>query len=124
MTDDQFKALVKQLDTLLSPLKAIAIVQLARELYPLAERERLIAEYRALALADIEAHKALRQAYDKLTPPDMSYEERVKTCGEEEAKRQLSPVTVAMDNKRRTSVALDAFRNEHQLIARIFDSAE
>lgn len=122
MTDDQFKALSKQLDALLSPLKLMAQVQLAQELYPQAEREKLIAEYRALELADQVAFAAMQQAHEQLSPPGLSYEERVKQIGKAETDKQMVLVNVAQERRKSTSGAFDAFRKEHRLIARLFDN--
>lgn len=122
MTDDQFKALSQQLGAFLLPIKTIAIVQLARELYPQAERERLIAEYWALEVADREAYDALQQAHNELNPPQLTFEERVKQFGKAEADRQLAPVSTAIERKKGTSVAMDAFRKHHRLIARMVDN--
>lgn len=124
MTDDQFKELSKQLVTLLSPLKSMAQVQLARELYPQAEREKLIAEYRALELADREAYAAMNQVYEQLTPLRQSREELVKQLGKSEAERQLVPLMEAQERKKNTAVAFDAFRKKHRLIARFFDNEQ
>lgn len=124
MTDEQFKEFSKQLAMLLSPLKSIAQVQLFRELYPQAEREKLIAECRALELADQEAFAAMQQAYERLSPPGLSYEERVKQIGQAETDRQMVPINVAQDRRKSTMSAFDAFRKKHRLIARLFDNSE
>lgn len=124
MTDDQFKALSKQLDALLSPLKLMAQVQLAQELYPQAEREKLIAEYRTLELADQMAFAAMQQAYEQLSPPGLSYEERVKQIGKAETDKQMVLVNVAQERRKSTMSAFDAFRKKHRLIARLFDNSE
>ncbi len=124
MTEDQFKALSKQLDAFLIPIKTIAIVQLVRELYPPAEREKLIAEHAALEAADREAYDAVQQAHNELNPPQLTFEDRVKQFGKEEANRQLAPASAAMERKKEASVALDAFRKRHRLIARMVDNKD
>ena len=122
MTEDQFKALSKQLDAFLIPIKTIAIVQLAREMYPQVERENLIAEHRALEIAEKKAYDAMLQARDELSQPHLSFEDRVKQFGEEEAHRQFAPCGEAMERKKETSAALDAFRKRHRLIVKMLDS--
>lgn len=110
MDEKQFTLLTKQLDNLIFPLKAIAHVELVRELYTQAEREKLIAEYRALELADQEAFAAAQQVHDQLTPPGLNYEERVKQFGKSEADRQLATNKEAGERRRNTLTAHDAFR--------------
>lgn len=124
MTDDQFQVLSKQLDAFLIPIKTIAIVQLAKELYPQAEREKLIAEYFALEAASREAYNAMEQAYNELSPPRLPYEERVKEFGQEEADRQLDRSSKAMERNKETSAALNSFRKRHRLIARMVDNKD
>jgi hypothetical protein len=124
MTEDQFKALSKQLDSFLIPIKTIAIVQLVRELYPQAEREKLVAEYDALAAADRKAFDAVEQAYKELSPSNITFEERVKQFGKKEADRHLAPVMDATERRKDASAALDAFRKHHRLIARMVDNKD
>jgi hypothetical protein len=121
MTDNQFKALSKQLDKFLVPIKTIAVVQLAQELYSQAEREALIAEYSALETSDREAYDALQQASKEIIPPDLGFEERVRQFGQDEATRQIAPMTMALERRRETGGALNAFRDRHRLIARLMD---
>lgn len=124
MTEDQFKALSKQLDAFLIPIKAVAIVELAREVYPQAERERLVAEHEALATADREAYDAMQRAFDELSPSLPSYEERVKQFGKEEADRQSAPAWASMERKKETAAAFEDFRKRHRLIARLMDGKD
>lgn len=124
MDEKQFASLTKQLGELISPLKAIARVELMRELYPQTEREKLIAEYSALELADREAFETVQRAHAQLTPPGLSYEERVQQLGKSETDRQLVPVMEATEHRRNTSATHDAFRKKHRLIARLFDSTQ
>lgn len=124
MTEEQFKALSHQLDAFLIPIKTIAIVQLVRELYPQAEREKLIAEHLALQAADRDAYDAMLQAHNELNPPKLTFEDRVKQFGKEEASRQLAPASAAMERKKEAAAALDAFRKQHRLIARMLDNKD
>lgn len=124
MTDEQFKALGKQLDALLYPLKSIAIMQLVRELYPHVERQQLIAKYRALELAAQEAYEAQKRAHDELTPNNLSHEERVQKFGQTEATLQLSHWTAALKHSNEARAAVSSFQKEHRLIARLIGSAE
>ena len=122
MTDDQFKALSKQLDELLIPIKTIAVVHLARELYPQAEREKLVAEHGALEVADREAQEAIQQAQNELNSPLLAFEEREKQFGKETANRHFAPISAATERRQETSAALRAFRERHRLIAQMLDS--
>lgn len=123
MTEDQFKALGKQLDTLLAPLKSIAILQLAREFYSRAELRKLIAEHRRLEAASKEIYAFSEQVRKDIDSPGLTYEQRVAQFGDDKAARQMRPYMAALDKSKEANAAYDAFRREHRLVARLVDSA-
>lgn len=109
----KLQSVLKSLDTSLSHLAAVGR---AKVLYADGEFLELVARYRSLRAADLAARRGLRTALPKDV---MSYDERVKTYGEAEARRQFAPFGKALEAKVEAGRAVAAFEDEHPLISQL-----
>ncbi|WP_440986249.1 hypothetical protein ACQHIH_21350 (plasmid) [Xanthomonas sontii] len=83
--------------------------------------KKLVVEYKSLSSADSAAFEAVKEASELVKADGLTYEQRVKQFGEEEARRHGKPHTDAVETRRLTLKALNKFRDEHPLIAAIVD---
>lgn len=109
----KLQSVLKSLDTSLSHLAAVGR---AKALYADGEFRELVARYRSLRAADLAARRGLKTALPKDV---MSYDERIKTYGEAEARRQFAPFGKALEAKVEAGRAVAAFEDEHPLISQL-----
>ena len=117
--DQRSTALLAAIETVQTPLVAIARLQLADEFYTREERVKLYAAYRKLLGADAEAFNKLSET----TPgDDLSWDGRVEKYGEAAAKEQLAPNMAALEARNVTSQCVTEFRKEHRLLMHLLES--
>lgn len=109
----KLQSVLKSLDTSLSHLAAVGR---AKVLYADGEFLELVARYRSLRAADLAARRELKTALPKDV---MSYDERIKTYGEAEARRQFAPFGKALEAKVEAGREVAAFEDEHPLISQL-----
>lgn len=109
----KLQSVLKSLDTSLSHLAAVGR---AKVLYADGEFRELVARYRSLRAADLAARRGLKTALPKDV---MSYDQRIKTYGEAEARRQFAPFGKALEAKVEAGRAVAAFEDEHPLISQL-----
>lgn len=79
-------------------------------------RRDLVAQYRQLAKVCVEARTGLQEAMPK---DGLSWEERIRVVGEDEARRVTQPHSDTLATSHQATQAFDAFRKSHPLIGKL-----
>lgn len=114
---DAQQQLLKAIEAATVPLTAMALLGLADEFYTKEERQTLYAELHALQLAEAVAFDA--ELPEPIVEPALSFEDRVKKYGPEEADRHIEPRTLGLQARLSASRELRAFEHAHPLIKRL-----
>jgi len=117
-TTEQITMLNSQLKSLDAPLQTLAVTALLKTMYEAQEVRELLRERAALTHADKSAYDALVAAEPDVDP-GISYEARVEKYGEEAARGHLRPRHLALERRKETMAAMDAFNKVHPLIDEI-----
>lgn len=116
------KAIAEPLNRVNVPLTTLALLQLANEFYTKEERTNLYGVYQQLCDEDERRFAELRKAQESIADEGIGFENRVKKFGKDEADKQIAPVVTAMDLRRESAAAHEAFKNQHPILYKLINA--
>lgn len=119
------KPIAQSITRIEQALHTLATVELAKTLYDRSELPSLINKHGQLMKNDQDAFAAMTKAHDELAADhgSLGWEQRIEKYGMADASAMVAPSQKAREERAATLRALDAFRDEHPIIAGLVDAS-